>query len=328
MTVAEKPIRTFFSSNEFNLLLLILLFFAVILYQQLGTTLGLFILLTPVVLLMLNFSVTLLFKKSFSRKPVLLIFHLSLFFLVGLAILGRLTYLKATLELSAGEQFTGQLENIDSGIWHNYKLNSARFSNLGFTIHYHEGVMRDNTLNRIGVTNDVGQYKITEIGDHVPLVIGHYRFYTSHNKGFSPTFSWFPADGSAPQRGNINLPAYPIHEYKQAKEWVLPNSKQKIWTMLVIEENVLPETRAFDFRIPNKHHLVIRVDEQRYLLRPGEKITLATGVLRYDSLSSWMGYNVDYDWTRPWLLATCLTALFSLSLFYITRLRHDIPTEI
>ena len=46
-------------------------------------------------------------------------------------------------------------------------------------------------------------------------------------------------------------------------------------------------------------------------------LRLADGTLRYDSLGSWMGYKVDYDRTRPWLLATCLLALCALSLHYL-----------
>jgi len=54
-----------------------------------------------------------------------------------------------------------------------------------------------------------------------------------------------------------------------------------------------------------------------------ESVTLAAGVLRYDSLTGWMGYSVDYDWVRPWLLAACLMALLSLSLHYLSWFRAD-----
>ncbi len=327
---SSKAIQVILASNRLNLVLLILLFFAVILYQQMTASYRLSILLIPVFLLMLNFILALVLRKIFIGKSSLLIFHMALFALVSLAIAGQFTYLKATLELSTHEQFSGQLENVDVGLWHDYQLSNVRFTNLGFTINYHKGIMRDSTHNRIQLdknvgaysNNNLGQTKVVEVGDDVPLVIGHYRFYTTHNKGYAPLFRWFPADGSPVKLGNIHLPAYPIHEYQQAKEWTLPQTQQKIWTMLVIEEDLLPEDSDFNFRVSYKHHLVIRVNGQRYVLRQGDEINLPGGILRYDSLVSWMGYMVDYDWTRPWLFAACLIALFSLSFYYFSRLRN------
>ncbi|VAX01402.1 hypothetical protein MNBD_GAMMA22-1941 [hydrothermal vent metagenome] len=312
-----KVTQAALASNRLNLSLLIVLFFAVILYQQMTTAYRLVILLIPVALLMLKFILALVLRKIVISNPVLLIFHMALFALVSLAIVGQFTYLKATLELSTQEEFNGRLENIDAGPWHNYQLDKVKFTNLGFSINYHKGIMRDSTRNRI----QLGK-QIVEIGDHVPLVIGHYRFYTTHNKGYAPLFRWIPADGSAVQLGNIHLPAYPIHEYQQAKEWTLPQTQQKIWTMLVIEEDLLPEDRDFNFRVSYKHHLIIRIAGQRYVLRQGDEIKLPEGILRYDSLVSWMGYTVDYDWTRPWLFAASLIALLSLFFYYFARLKN------
>ncbi len=317
-----KTVQLVLASNRLNLALLIVLFFAVVLYQQMTASYRLGILLVPVTLLMFNFILALLLRKNFIAKPALLIFHMALFALVSLAIAGQFTYLKATLELSTHEQFNGQLENVDAGPWHDYQLDNVRFTNLGFTINYHKGIMRDSTHNRIQLDNNLEQTKIVEIGDHVPLVIGHYRFYTSHNKGYAPLFRWYPADGSPVQLGNIHLPAYPIHEYQQAKEWTLPQTQQKIWTMLVIEEDLLPEDSDFNFRVSYKHHLIIRIAGQRYVLRQGDEINLPSGILRYDSLVSWMGYSVDYDWTRPWLFVASLIALLSLTFYYFGRLRN------
>ena len=275
----------------------------------------------PTGLLMGNFIALLIARGAFITKTALLIFHFALFFLVILTLIGQLTYLKGTLELGSMEEFDGSLENVEAGIWHDYQLGDAKFTNLGFNINYHKGIKRDSTRNRIQLGDDPSSSPTIEIGDHVPLVIGHYRFYTTHNKGYSPVFRWLPADDGSAQRGSVHLPAYPINEYKQAREWQLPGSQQNIWTMLVIEENLLPENRAFNFRVPYQHHLVMRIDDNRYEMRIGDEINLNGGILRYESLTSWMGYKVDYDWTRPWLLATCLIALLSLSFHYLNGIR-------
>ncbi len=302
------------ASNRLSLLLIAVLVPAVSLYSSLPSPVGLTTLLVPCALLILNFFAAIVQRRILVNKPFLLVFHISLIVLVIELLIAQLTYLKGTVEVGVGEDFSGHLENVEAGPLHDLRLKPGAFTNLGFDISYHEGIQRDATTNRIRL-NESG--RIVTIGDHTPLILDHYRFYTSHNKGYAPVFTWYPADGSASNRGSVHLPAYPTHEHEQAREWVVPGSTRKIWTMLVIEEELLPENRAFNFRIPDRHHLVIRFDERRELLKPGGRIVLAEGTLTYDALSTWMGYSVDYDWTRPWLMATCLVALFSLALHYV-----------
>ncbi|HEY5738915.1 MAG TPA: hypothetical protein VIW27_04280, partial [Gammaproteobacteria bacterium] len=205
------------------------------------------------------------------------------------------------------------------GPWHRYGLADAEFSNLGFRINYRTGVKRDRTVNRIALNSADDGQQVVEIGDHVPLVIGHYRFYTSHNKGYAPVFEWLAAGSETPVIGSIHLPAYPINEYRQALEWQVPGSDLQLWTLLRIDENVLPEDRPFEFTVPEAHRIVVRVGEQRFEMAPGERIELDGGVLGYRGLSSWMGYKIDYDWTRPWLLATAIIAILSLFAHYVIK---------
>lgn len=311
------------TSNRLTIVLIVLLFVAVIVTQQVSGNTSLIILLIPSLLLLLNFVAVLIGRNAFAAKPALLVFHLALVALVILAFWGQLTYLKGTLELGTLESFTGQLENQQRGPWHNYTLGDERFTNLGFSINYHKGLQRDATLNQIKMAT--GQ--IIEIGDHLPLVFGHYRLYTTHNKGYAPLFIWTPDDGGEPQLGSVHLPAYPAHEYEQAREWTLPGTQQKIWTMLVIDEEVMPKDRDFDFKIPLKNHVVIRVADRRHTLEVGDELRLESGVLRYSSLSSWMGYKVDYDWTRSWILITCLIALLALTVHYLPYLRRKQPNQ-
>jgi len=322
LNLERNGISGVLSSPLLTLVSIVALFASVSLYPYLPEKTKLILLMIPTLVLMINFLALLFVRGAFSAKPALLLFHFSLFFLVILAIIGQLTYLKATLELSSMEAFDGRLENVQAGLLHNYALDRKKFTNLGFSVNYHAGIKRDSTVNRIQIESADQKPQIIEIGDHVPLVLGHYRLYTTHNKGYSPIFRWIPDDNGPSQLGSVNLPAYPINEYKQAREWTPPGSQQQLWTMLVMEEDVLPENREFNFSIPNQHHLVIRIGEDRNVLRIGDEIRLDNGILRYESLTSWMGYKVDYDWTRPWLLATCLLGLASLMLHYFHKLRR------
>ena len=89
--------------------------------------------------------------------------------------------------------------------------------------------------------------------------------------------------------------------------------------MLKFDEEVMPTDRAFDFRLPQRHSIVIREQDRRYELFPGDTIDLPQGSLRYRELTSWMGYRVDYDWTRPWMLAAALIGLVALMLHYLDK---------
>lgn len=255
----------------------------------------------------------------FRRKTALLIFHLALIALILLIAAGRLTYLKGQLELAEGEVFEGQLTQEESGPWHPRRLHALRFSNEGFTIHYAKGVRRGATRNRVAWMAPDGQLRRAVIGDQNPLVLSGYRFYTSHNKGFAPTFTWHPGSGAAPVTGTVHLPAYPLHEHKQAIEWTPPDSRTPLWVMLQFDEVILDPAQPSEFRLPSAHRIVVRVGEERHELGPGERVRLAEGVLEYNGLRNWMGYTVFYDFTLPWLFAACLLAVISLAWHFWSR---------
>jgi len=267
----------------------------------------------------LNLGAAVLTNPVFRRQTALLTFHLALLALVVLAAAGRLTYLKGQLELAEGEVFTGQLAQVETGPWHRLQLESAQFVNDGFSIRYEKGVRRAETRNAVRWLDEAGHEQRAVIGDNEPLVRQGYRFYTSFNKGFAPVFVWHPADGSAPRRGSIHLPAYPIHEYRQALDWTLPGTQVALWTMLQFDEVLLDPKQVSQFRLPERHTLVVRVGEMRQELAPGARLSLPQGVLVYERLSTWMGYTVFYDWTLPWLFVACVLAVASLARHFWNR---------
>ncbi|MDH3635695.1 MAG: cytochrome c biogenesis protein ResB [Gammaproteobacteria bacterium] len=307
------------ASNRSTLLLLFVLALAIVVYYQVSLPQRIWIIALPTGLLIMNFLLALATRDILKNNWPLMIFHFALIALVLLAFTGRMSFFKATLELAEHEEFSGQLENVQQGPWHRYGLSAIRFTNLGFQIRYHAGIKRDKTVNQLMLTTADGLQQTLEIGDHVPLIIGHYRFYTSHNKGYAPVFEWQPFASLSKVVGSIHLPAYPTHEFEQALEWTIPETDTKLWAYLKIEENVLPEDREFNFQVPQQHQLVLRYQDHRYTLRPGDELELPGGILRYEKLSTWMGYKVDYDWTRPWLLATAMIGLLGLFVHFILK---------
>ena len=307
-------------------------------------------LVVPLTMFAVNLSAAIATKPAFRRQTALLVFHLALIAIVLLIAIGRLTYLKGTLELGKGEFFNGSLTTSEAGPLHYGNLKEVRFTNEGFEIDYAQaplpaespvklitgdnppaaaasipatgeqisdarGVQRGATRNRVRWFDKTGGEHAAEIGDHEPLVIQGYRFYTSPNKGFAPVFIWIP-DNDQPIKGSIHLPAYPVHEYKQILEWTPPGSALKLWTQLQFDEVILDPARPSQFRIPKRHKIVIRNGADRHELLPGSRVRFPGGVLLYDSLTIWMGYTVFYDWTISWLFAASIVAVLSLAWFF------------
>lgn len=300
------------ASLKLTLVALILLG-AGIIYAYIGDERGNLTLVLPLALLSLNLIAAVATHPAFRKWNALLVFHLALTALVLLVAIGRLTYLRGTVELATGEEFSGQLLDSNAGVWHRWKgLEKVRFTNHGFTIHYAPELRRDRTRNEVSTLDDGGKEQILEIGDQTPLVLAGYRFYTTPNKGFAPTFLWTPKGGE-PMLGTVHLPSYPIHEYRQAREWQLPGTGIQVWTMLQFDEIILDPNAASDFRLPNEHKVIVRIGQQRHELQPGQAIELPQGRLVYDGLRSWMGYAVFYDWTIHWLLAVSVLIVGSLA---------------
>lgn len=265
----------------------------------------------PLLLLALNLIAAIATNGIFRRQTALLVFHLSLIALLLLVAAGRLTFLNGHTGVTEGTAFDGTLAQFEAGPWHRGALDAVRFVNQGFSIDYAPGLQRGPTRNHVQWLDEAGHWHDATIGDQTPLVIEGYRFYTSFNKGFAPTFEWTAKDGST-VIGSVQLPPYPLKEYSQAAEWVPPGSNTPIWIMLDIDEIVLDPEDHTHFRLPTDYRLIARVGTQRHAMRPGDAAQLSEGQLRFVGLRSWMGYRVFYDWTLPWLFAACAVGVVSL----------------
>jgi len=290
----------------------------------------------PLALLSINLAAAVATNPAFWRQKGLLIFHLSLISIVLLIAIGRLTYLRGTLELTEGVMFDGNLTSSESGPWHHWLLKDVKFVQEDFEIDYAPGTQnqgfgtkiqpdekiamavpdargarRGETRNRVQWLDEKQVWHTDVIGDNVPLEILGYHFFTTSNKGFAPIFTWTPT-GGMPTTGSIHLPSYPINEYKQYLEWTPPGTTHKLWTQLQFDEVIINPYKHSQFRIPKKHKIVIRLSNDRFELEPGESVNLPGGKLTYEGLKKWMGYNVDKDWTIGWLFAACGVAMLSL----------------
>lgn len=273
----------------------------------------------PLSLFAVNLGAAVATNPAFRRQSALLVFHLALLAVIMLVAAGRLTYLKGKVEISEGEAFSGEAVNAEAGPLHAWALSKVSFVNEGFSIDYAPGLRRGKTVNRVRWSDEEGREQAGWIGDHYPLVLHGYRFYTSFNKGFAPVFLWLPQSGGAPQRGTVHLPGYPAFEFQQAQDWQPPGSQIKVWVMLQFDEVILAPEKPSQFRLPKEHKLIVRVGDERREMVPGSRYALPEGVLVYEGLRTWMGYTVYSDWTTSWLLAACAVAVLSLGWHFWTK---------
>lgn len=269
----------------------------------------------PLSALALNLVAAIAVNTRFRRQMPLLVFHLSLLALIILIAIGRLTALSGHTEVTVGGEFDGRLVASSRGPWHAGALASLRFTNMGFDVDYAPGLRRGQTRNRVQWTDTEGHRREALIGDQTPLNLAGYRFYTSFNKGFAPLIAWRPGQ-SGWRHGAVHLPAYPLHAEQQMQDWVPPGSPRPIHLKLAIDASPIDTTRASGFRLPDAPRLIVRDGPDRHSLRLGEVAVLGDGELRFDGLTSWMGYTVFYDWTLPWLGAAALVAILSLGFHF------------
>lgn len=307
------------ASLKFTLVIIALVSVGVLFsYRNEGTTT--WSLALPLFLFSVNIFAAILTNPVFRRQMPLLVFHLALIAIVLLVALGRLTYLKGTVEVVEGGDFSSTQVKADKGPWHWGRLDQVTFVNEGFKVAYTPrgpaAARIGDTLNTVSWRDERGREQRSVIGDLVPLALNGYRFYTSSYKGFAPTFIWRPFAGGPPVLGAVHLPAYPQQEYRQAQTWTPPGSKSAVWIMLQFDEVILDPQKLSEFHLPAVHQLVVRVGEERHELKPGESLRLADGVLEYNGLRSWLGYTIFYDFTLPWLLAAGVLAVGSVSVHF------------
>ncbi len=269
------------------------------------------VLVVPMALLAINLLAAIIANPRIHRHGSLLVFHLALLGVVILAAAGCLTRFEAHVEMLEGTAFSkDDLLNKRQGPLHSNHLDQVSFVQGPYTVDYAAGMMRGPTRSHVQVPDGRGGWKWRVIGDDKPLVVGGYRFYTSFNKGFAPILTWIP-DHGAPETGSVNMPAYPLFNFKQDNSWTPPGGSEiKFWLRL---NTGMQEDQAWVLDGDKAHGiLVVNTDGERVELKPGESARVPGGKLRYERLSSWMGYKIFYDPTLHLMFATAIIGVLGL----------------
>jgi cytochrome c biogenesis protein len=275
--------------------------------------------LPALVVLVVNLTAAIITHRRFRTDLSLLVFHLALLVFVVLLFVARLTYLDGQAAVTRNEAFNGSLVKVNQGPWHRNQLQSVRFVNLDFTDEYPLNGNGYLTFNSLRWWDETGKARISEIGDDLPLVINGYRFYASR-KGFAPRLIWQHDSGEI-HYADVKLGSIEPDGWFDGNSWPLPNGPT-IWLHLATQIDY-PQPGATRVNLginETDSALVVRVGDKRYELRPGQSLELDGGVINYAKLDVWMGYEVVYDMTMPWLIAVCLIGIGSMVIFYAKRI--------
>ena len=273
------------------------------------------VLVVPLVFLAINLTSAIITNNRINRQLGLLVFHVALLGLVILAGIGRLTHFDAHTEIPIGTEFKPEdLLEVQRGIWHSGDLDKVSFIQGPFNVEYAPGMQRGLTFSHVMVKDIDGQWVEKVIGDDRVLVLYGYRFYTTHNKGFTTLLTWTP-DGGKPITGTLNMPSYPLFEYKQDNQWIPPGGKEiKFWLQV---SSGLAEDRAWTLDARNSTGiLVVTSNDERKELRVGESLKLPGGELKFEKLTMWMGYRIFYDPTIQWMFFVAVAGVCGLGYYF------------
>jgi len=278
------------------------------------------VLIVPLALLALNLSAAIVTNPGINRQPGLLLFHVCLLSTVVLAGVGRLTHLDAHLEIAEGQAFSpALLLEVQKGPWHMGDLDKVAFTQGHYTVDYEPQLKRGLTHSTVYLPAPDGSLTPRDVGDDRPLVLERYRFYTTHNKGFSPILTWIPDQGQA-VTGRINMPSYPLFDYKQDNRWTPPGTQQEIQFWLQLDSGLdVEKSWVLDGR-NSSAVLVVTVGDRREELQKGQEVSLPHGRLRYENLTTWMGYRVFYDPTIQWLFFVTVAGVLGLAHYFWQKL--------
>ena len=277
------------------------------------TGFSVWVLVVPMALLAVNLICAIASNRKINRQPGLLLFHLALLSLVVVVAVGRLSHLEAQLEMTVGQRFdANSLVQLQQGPWHVGDLSEIDFSQGPYVVNYEPGIQRGPTMSQVGVFKADGSVEALVVGDDTPLIFGDYLLYTSFNKGFSLILEWLSNDGSL-VTGSINMPSYPLNDYRQKNEWMPPGSDQTVKFWLRLDTDYDEDNYWLLSEDNSSAVLVITVGDQRVELQEGQELQFESGTLRYKDLTMWMGYTIFYDPTLRWLFFISVFGVLGLA---------------
>lgn len=293
---------------------------ATILTQYRNDDGGMLWIIAPLAVLAVNLSAALCVTPQFRHQAGLMVFHLCLLAVVVLAGYGQLTALQARLEISKGQRFDPHLLQIKRrGPWHSLvAFEEVQAEQGDFRVDYAARVARGKTVSQVWLTHADGKRQPVWFGDNVPLRINAYRFYTTSNKGYSVLLTWL-GDDDQRATGVVHMPSYPRYDWKQVRAWTTPAGNDVSIELHV--PRAVPEAAAWVFDSRGARGVLsIAAGGQTHRLRPGDAIELPNGRLRFEQVRTWMGYEMYYDATLPWMFAVAIVGVAGLAWHFWIKL--------
>ena len=273
----------------------------------------------PFALLVLNLVAAILIHRRLRADTALLVLHLALLALVAAVVVSRLTYLDAQAALFQGTVFEGETVKLVHGPLNSGRLDHLAFANEGLRTRYDSSGRYVGTDHLVSWMDAAGRRQKAVIGDDHPLTLNGYRIYAVRQRGLAPLLRW-EEPGKPAVVKRIDLDDHRDADYPPSANWTLAEGLEA-WAQ-VRQAPWKPPLDGVerDFGIAGlAHTLIMRINEQRFELQPGESIDLPQGRLTYMRLGTWMGYRIVYDPLASWVLASALLAIGSLAWFYGRR---------
>jgi len=322
ITAIRGTLRRLASTKLTLLWMLLLAVGAALSYDNPAET-SIWVLIVPMFLLAVNLIAAIISNPRINRRGGLLVFHLGLLSIVLLAAIGRLTHMDGRVEIISGAEFSPELvTDVNSGPLHTGALDEVKFVQGPFTVDYRPHMMRGLTHSQVALPDNEGGWREAVVGDDRPLLLEGYRFYTTFNKGFAPILSWTSNDGRVAQTGAVHMPSYPLFDFKQSNSWTPEGGEEiKFWLQLETGLNA-EEAWVLDGRRATAT-LVVNESDKRTELLPGQSVQLAGGTLRYEQLTTWMGYKLFYDPTLHWLFIAAFITISGLGAHFWRKLAAE-----
>lgn len=311
------------ASTKLTLLWMLLLAVGAALSYDNPEDTSIWVLIVPMLLLAVNLIAAIISNPRINRRGGLLVFHLGLLSIVVLAAIGRLTHMDGRVEIIAGAEFSPEIvTDVHRGPLHRGALADVKFVQGPFTVEYRPQMMRGLTHSQVALPDNDGGWREAVVGDDRPLLIEGYRFYTTFNKGFAPILSWTSHDGRVAETGAVHMPSYPLFDFKQSNSWT-PQGGDEIKFWLQLETGLtIDEAWILDGRRATGT-LVVNVAGKRTELLPGQRVKMASGTLRYEQLTTWMGYKLFYDPTLQWMFLAAFITIAGLSAHFWRKLAAE-----
>ncbi|MEW8026673.1 MAG: cytochrome c biogenesis protein ResB [Candidatus Thiodiazotropha sp.] len=285
---------------------------------------GQWLIIVSLLLLAINLSAALLSSPLFRVRPALFGMHVGLLLLALALAYGQLSRFRGHFEITEGQEFDPRQVIVDrQAVLPTALPLEAAFAQGAIKIDYAPGMMRRQTRSRVVLANN----REWTASEGQPLIIDDYRFYVTHNKGFSALISWWPVQGGSPTHlGSLHFPSYPRLAPMQTLSWMAPDG-----TALTFEIRPTNIPQDDDWTLSGtmaEALLLVTLNGLTTRLQPGEAMRLPGGMFRFEGVKMWIGYRIFYDPSLYWCFASALIVICCLAVHLAGRYLRKPKTNI